>query len=238
MRILVNGDSISAKKHGWPYQLQKLLNCELTNLSVPSCGYDYVHDTTIAELSKQPYDIVLIMWPAITVRTDWKVDDAIQFGSDAWTSTYHAQGNDRIESDWIFGGSHILDESQDIPVEQRSRISRLFADYYSVVKPPQLMQSSLLKIITLQSVLRATNTPYVFMMPSPTRPLPRFLHLYNMIVPDGFYDQEYLMSYCVKNNLMDSRDATNPGDVDYPSEAGHQAFAELLLQHLRAKSYV
>jgi hypothetical protein len=205
---------------------------------VPSCGYDYVHDTTIAELSKQPYDIVLIMWPAITVRTDWKVDDAIQFGSDAWTSTYHAQGNDRIESDWIFGGSHILDESQDIPVEQRSRISRLFADYYSVVKPPQLMQSSLLKIITLQSVLRATNTPYVFMMPSPTRPLPRFLHLYNMLVPDGFYDQEYLMSYCVKNNLMDSCDATNPGDVDYPSEAGHQAFAELLLQHLRAKSYV
>ena len=232
MRILVNGASISAEKNGWQDQLQKLLNCEMTNLSVPSCGYDYVHDTTIAELSEQTYDMVLIMWPAIAVRTDWKVDDATQFGHDAWTSGYHAAGNDRIESDWIFGGSHIVDESQDIPAERRSPISRLFADYYSVVKPPQLMRQSLIKLITLQSVLKSMNIPYVFMNAVPTKPFPRFANLYKMIDDDGFYNHEHIMPYCTRHKLLE------PGDVSHPSTAGHLAFAELLLQHLQERSHV
>jgi hypothetical protein len=232
MRILVNGASISAEKHGWPHQLQKLLNCELTNLSVASCGYDYVHDSTVAELSQRSYDLVLVMWPAIAVRTDWKVDDVTQFGSDAWTSAYHAAGNDLIESDWIFGGSHIVDESQDIPVEQRSRLSRMFADYYSVVKPPQLIRQSLLRIITLQSVLKSMNIPYVFMNALPTKALPRFSHLYKMIDHDSFFNQDHIMPYCSRHNLLEVGDAT------HPSEAGHLAYAKLLLNHLTEKSHV
>lgn len=232
MKILVNGASISAEKNGWPQHLQKLLSCELTNLSVASCGYDYVHDSTVAELAQRSYDLVLIMWPAIAVRTDWKVDNVTQFGSDAWTSAYHAAGNDLIESDWIFGGSHIVDESQDIPAEQRSPISRVFADYYSVVKPPQLIRQSLLRIITLQSVLKSLNIPYVFMNAMPTKALPRFAHLYEMIDHDSFYTQEYIMPYCTRHNLLE------PGDVSHPSTAGHQAFAELLLQHLQERSRV
>jgi hypothetical protein len=238
MRVLVNGASISAQPQGWQHHLQKSLACELTNLSIPGTGYDYVHDATIAELAKQPYDLVLIMWPAIAIRTDWRVDDIAQFGSDGYTSAYYAKDNPAIDPDWIMGGGHVLDESLDVPVERRSRISRLFADYYSVVKPPQLIRQSLLRIITLQSVLKSLNIPYAFMMPAPTRPFPRFMHLHEMIDPAGFFDQEHLMPYCVRHNLIDPRDPLNPTDVDYPSEAGHRAFAELLLQHLRDRSYV
>ena len=82
MRVLVNGASISAQPRGWQHHLQKSLACELTNLSIPGTGYDYVHDTTVVELAKQPYDLVLIMWPAIPTRTDWRVDNIAQFGSD------------------------------------------------------------------------------------------------------------------------------------------------------------
>jgi hypothetical protein len=232
MRILVNGSSMSAFPEGWQFQLTNTLGAELINLSSTGCGYDYVHDTTIAALAKDTYDLVLIMWPAVSLRTDWKVDCADRFVNESWTSQYHADGNPNIELDWIYGGNFIVDESTSLPLEKRGAVSRLFADFYSVVKPPQLIRTSIIRIITLQSVLKTRNIPYVFMMPAPMIKHKRFGELDNMIDYTNFFNDEQIMPYCDRNALID------PVDNLHPSIQGHIEFSNLLLEHLRKNSYV
>lgn len=235
MNILINGASISAEYHSWPYHIQKSLNCEMTNLSMPSCGNDYVHDTTISEIGLRKYDLVLVMWPAVSLRTDWKVSDITQFGYDSWTSTHHGNNTEHrehIERDWVFGGCHVVEERQNVPPEMRSLVSRFFSDYYSIVKPPQLMRTALIKMITLESVLKAQGIPYVFMTTAPQKSFERFSHLEKMIDQSNYFNDEHIMTYCKRLGFLD------PSDETHPTETGHKAFADLLLEHLKNKKYV
>jgi hypothetical protein len=233
MNILINGASNNVGSYAWPYQLQKLLNCELTNLSIPGCGNDYVHDTTINKLGERKYDLVIIMWPSIPLRIDWKVDNIQQFGSDAWTSVYHTDKSPDAEADWILGGSHIVDESMNIPVENRSILSKKFADFYSVVKPHQLMRSALIKMVSLQGVLKAHGIPHVFTYTAPIKNAQRFNHLEQMLDKEYFYNGEYLTPLCLRKGYYDPDDP-----MKHATEPGHIEFAELLLEHLKNKKYV
>ena len=233
MNILINGASNNVGSYAWPYQLQKLLNCELTNLSIPGCGNDYVHDTTINKLGEKKYDLVIIMWPSIPLRTDWKVDVIQQFGPDPWTSAYHIDESPDAESDWILGASHIVDESMGTPTEYRSFLSKKFADYYSVVKPPQLMRSALIKMVSLQGVLKAHGIPHVFTYTAPIKNAQRFDYLEQMLDKEFFYDGELLTPLCLRKGYYDPDDP-----MQHATEPGHIEFAELLLEHLKNKKYV
>jgi len=233
MRLLVNGASNNVGPKAWPYQLQKILDCEITNLSIPGCGNDYIHESTINELGKQKYDLAIIMWPSIPLRSDWKVDNIHQFGSDAWTSVYHKDSCPDAEDDWIMGGSHIVDESMAVPTENRSSLSRLFADYYSVVKAPQLMRSSLIKMVGVYGVLKSLNIPFVFTYTAPMNSIQRFKHIEELMDKECFYDGEYMTPMCVRKGYYDPTDP-----MKHATEPGHIEFAGMMHEFLKRKGYV
>ena len=56
MNLLVNGASFSYGNNSWP----ELLGA--TNLSCMNVGNTYIADSTINELAKKAYDLVIIMW--------------------------------------------------------------------------------------------------------------------------------------------------------------------------------
>lgn len=58
MKILVSGASFSYGPKSWP----ELLRADVTNLSRMSAGNTYIVDTTVDELSKNLYNLVIIMW--------------------------------------------------------------------------------------------------------------------------------------------------------------------------------
>ena len=62
MRILVNGTCASRGEGSWPYFLDQFIDCSVINLSVSGLGNAYIHETTVNELAKRSYDIVLVMW--------------------------------------------------------------------------------------------------------------------------------------------------------------------------------
>ena len=76
--VLVNGCSFSRGPISWPYCLQKKLNFNLVNLALPAAGNKYIHDSTITELNRRPYDRVFIMWTGLQ-RNDVQVADIKQF---------------------------------------------------------------------------------------------------------------------------------------------------------------
>ena len=57
--------------------LEKKFDCEIVNLSRGYAGNTYIHDSTIAELCKRSYDLVLINWTYYG-RHDFKTKHTIQ----------------------------------------------------------------------------------------------------------------------------------------------------------------
>jgi len=242
MKILVNGSSLSAQPDTWPYQLQKRLSCDMINLSMPGCGNDYVHDTTISQVALNSYDLVLIMWPMVPTRTDWAIDTVPLLmdntDSNGFVSEWYAanlvpeSSRHHIERNWIFGMSHIIDQHQQTPPERRSAVSNIFSEYYQHVRAPQLFRTSLLRTITLQNTLKQMAVPFVFMLNCQFDRLPRFAHINSLIDWDCYYTDQHLSDYAKQHGLID------PSDPLHVLEQAHIEFADLLIEHLRDRNYV
>ena len=241
MKILVNGASITAMANSWAYQLKSLLGVDLINLALPSVGATYVHESTVTALSENRYDLVLIMWPDAWLRTEWRVRDPIALGESKNTSLYMStiaenvckDSYELIQKDWIFGNEHLQDSRFEyIPVEQRSQISDAFSDFYRLVSNDQLMTHSIIKIISLQGVLKSLGMPYVFMYSKPPPHLPRIKKLLELIDSDQIYNDVYIRKYCTDNGWLSKE------FVDYPSITGSQNYALLVKQYLEKRGYV
>ena len=241
MKVLVNGASLSAGPWTWPYRLKEMLNCDMTNLAIPAVGNTYVQESTVSELAKNKYDLVLIMWSEGVNRTEWRVDNVEQFDDQQWTSKNMAEiklghGNndyDAIQKDWILSAGYLIDRYQKkIPDEQQSTINQLFADYYSVVKNSQAVSHELIRMISLQGILKSMNIPYVFMFSSPISHHVKHLELYRLINWAEFYSDVHIKPLCRDNGWL-TTDA-----VPYPNDTGNREFARLLLEYLKKKNYV
>ena len=160
--ILVNGCSFSCGPVAWPYYLQQNLDCNLINLAVSAAGNRYIHDSTIRELSKRQYDYVFIMWSGLQ-RNDIQVDninifkEAVnsrnQSGENDWEDkvVYPVNDQDYIEKNWVFA-------ALDNPFLKSAK----FCEYIKYRGIDIEVQDSLMYMITLQSVLKQLNIPYVF----------------------------------------------------------------------------
>jgi hypothetical protein len=257
MKILVNGASISAQANGWPVQLQKKLNCELTNLSMPACGYTYVHETTVEQISREKFDLVLIMWPEVIMRMDWKINNPAEFDKQWWNSktlsgiygtheNYNKSMLDHIPMDWIHSQGYLEGRTSQLNRPGQSNIvkhkefynanndsiSKLFESYYSVVKFPQFVYQGVIKMISLQGVLQSMNIPYVFMHLEPIKEHIRFKELYKLLDYTNFYNDVYLKKLAVEKGWIRS---DNP---NYPTDQAYDEFAGLLCQYLIKKKYV
>lgn len=89
MKLLVNGASFSLGPNSWP----ELLNMDLTNLSRANAGNTYIVETTMEELAKNDYDLVIIMWSPFD-RVDIRNGDNWIFTKDSTKSIWeHYKSN-------------------------------------------------------------------------------------------------------------------------------------------------
>lgn len=241
MTILVNGASISAVPNSWPVHLQTRLGRKIVNLSMPACGYTYVQETTIEYIANNHVDLVLIMWPEVISRIDYKVN--IVNKESPWSSFHlgnihdtHAgvdrtqlNPNPHIPRDWIHSQGYlesVANRTEPDPVSQ------VFHDHYQVTKYAQLVYHGIIRMISLQGVLTSMNIPYVFMTLHPIKQQVRYAHLYKLLNFDNFYTDVYLYNLCKENNWLD------PNNMNYPTTTGFGEFVDLLTEHLKKKSYV
>lgn len=226
--LLVNGCSFSRGPNSWPYFLS---NMNLVNLAQAGAGNTYIHETTIAELSQRKYDLVIVMWTGIS-RIDFKVNDINLFCESTYTSQYqHAKNDwlekiiypindqDYVEKDWVFGCGHINTESE-------IRKSGLFTNIYKHVDLKQFAYGLLIKMISLQSVLKQMNIPYLFSFYQDYESeLKTHVDLYNLLDHKRIYN---------KQNIYNIAKAENSFDTDqlHPGILAHKCWANLIQQQI------
>lgn len=231
MNILINGTSITRGKGQWPCFLQEKLDKShsIINLAQAGAGNTYIHESTVSEISKRPYDLVLIQW-AYFDRLDIRVNDIHNFRDTAYTSEFQAKQNDwpgkiiwpvndqdYVEKNWVFGCGYINERKDD-------SVGKLFRDYYKHTGHVEFIQASLIKMISLQNTLKVMNIPYLFMRYRPMVRLARFKHLYDMIDWSNFYDGKLIHTIAKEMNAFDF--------TSHPFPSAQAAFAGELHQDL------
>lgn len=137
MKVLANGCSFTAKSPylTWPYLLDT--DC-VKNLASHAAGNQWICDSTIAELSENSYDLVLVMWSGLE-RLDYTVEE------DFYNQT---TGFKSVNNFGIYYLHNEQDKFKQLSVVKGQR-ERVF--------------NSLIRIISLQSYLQARNIKYKFM---------------------------------------------------------------------------
>jgi hypothetical protein len=253
MKILVNGSSISSgtiytqidpgtqlvtyHQPTWPYHLQKKLNCDMVNLAVAGAGNTYIHETTISELSQRSYDLVLIKWSDFN-RRDIRVKDPSLFSSLCYTSRAQSKKDttvypdhcvvdtDFIQQDWIFSGEYYQTEIN----QPGSSVDRLFG-YCDFSDSRIQLENSLIRIISLQSVLKSLNIPYRFLFYKSSPRQHRFPDLSKLIDWQNVFDDAHLFSLAWKNNWWDHT-------TSHPTVEAYSAYADILADYLKNQKLV
>ena len=89
MKILTNGAcSVLGDVGGaWPDVLAYYHGHEVTNIALRGSGFDYVLQSTIDAVSKNKYDLVLVMWP------EWDRVDVQLNNIQPYENFYHLSKN-------------------------------------------------------------------------------------------------------------------------------------------------
>jgi hypothetical protein len=252
MKILINGTSISAGtttykvdpntqimtsfQETWPGHLQIKLNCDMVNLSAGGAGNTYIHETTISEISQRSYDLVLIMWTEFN-RTDIRVNDRLLCSSLDLTSRTQSKKNadnyfkddvinDYIQLDWVFSGEYRNSDMN----HPNSHVDKLFG-HCDFSNSNIQMENSLIRIISLQGVLKSLNIPYRFLFYKPLVGQHRFHNLYKLIDWQNVFDDVHLFLLARNNNWWD--DSTN-----HPTVEAYSAYADILADYLKNQELI
>lgn len=230
-RVLTNGCSFSCDPRvGWPYQLQKNLNCKLVNLAVPAAGNRYIHDSTIRELSQRQYDYVFIMWSGLQ-RNDIQVeniklfDKAVtslnQLGITNWEekTIWPITEQNYIEKNWVFVG-----------LGNEFLKSIKFGEYIKYRGFDIEVQDSLMYMITLQSVLKQLDIPYVFSF--------YMDYLETLKTHKELFALLDLTNICTDDNIYNIAKRTNcfNGDGFHPGLEANQQWSDILIKFINAKT--
>lgn len=225
MKVLVNGTSVNIGPVSWPSHLQKKLNCEIVNLSRAYAGNTYIHDSTLEEISLRSYDLVIINWTFFG-RVDFKTKFNI-LPNDEYT--LKNPNYESLQKNWLFAKQPIDD-----PLVA-DEVTQLIKHYDSICNNKRLsVPDTLYKIISLQSILKCQNIPYIFSfyfnMNDTFRQ--RQPSLCQMVDWDNVHS-EYLHDIAKNNGWWD------PNDGDgHPTEPAHQYYADLLLEHINTKNLI
>jgi hypothetical protein len=231
MSTLVNGCSFSRGPISWPYAISSIDQTQLTNLALAGAGNTYIYESTVSELARQSYDTVLIMWSGVN-RIDLQVSNPEHFSNSAYTSQYQYKKNDwdgkivfpvndqdYVQKNWIFGCGHINQEKFLVD-------TKVFDSIYRYMGFNQFLQSFMIKLIALQSVLKQTGTPYLFtFLDKSYEDFDRFPDLNKMIDHDNLFIDQNLREISKEQNSFDS-DGIHPGVV------ANQIWADLINEKL------
>ena len=217
LKILVVGPSVTLGPETWPNYIKNKLGCDLVNLSLIGAGNTYIHDTTIQEIARRQYDMVAVCW---TYAQRWEFKTQHTAAVKEWQSLQNPH-YDRLEKSWAFAHTDFADYTINSYREQ------LFRSHSALTNTRRLrLEATLIKIISLQSILKATGTPYLFTFYRPLLGYQiRFPELYAMLDWDNIMP-EYLYTMAKRRGWM---------DIDHPSSHAHACYAELLLAKIRPK---
>ena len=231
MNILVNGTCNSRGPETWPYYLSNELDSTLVNLSVAGAGNAYIHETTISELAKRTYDLVLIMWGEST-HTGLRVNNIDNYSDSENTSKYQSSLNDwpekivypindqdYVDKNWILNAGYRSGKNDSV--------GKFFKQYHQAVGFEQILETDIIRQISLQGFLKSIGQPYVFLYGRPYTKFKRFEHLYQLIDWNCFYQAETLMQIASKNN-----NELIGHDNKFPNPAGQKIYAQLLSQYV------
>ena len=228
-RVLVNGCSFSRGPIAWPYHLQQLIEFDLVNLALSAAGNTYIHNATISELSRRPYDFVFVMWSGLQ-RNDIQVEDISLFEQcvtshkqvllNDWAekTVWPVNDQDYVEKNWVFVG---MDN------EHLQRIK--FSEYIKYRSSNNETYQSLMHMVTLQAVLKQMNMPYVFSFYNNyVAELKKHQDLYSLL------DQTNI---CQMTNISDIAQELDSYDVDgyHPGTEANSKWAKQLIEFINAK---
>lgn len=237
MNILVNGSSLSQGQSTWPYALMKKLNPDhnLVNLACAGSGNTYLFESTMAEISLRPYDLVIMQWSYVN-RLDIRVHDISKFDDSEYTSDAQIKFNDfpekkiwpvndtkYIQNNWVFGCGYV--NTPNVP-----SLNKLFGEYYKHTTDDEYIPSSLIKMISLQNTLKVMGIPYLFTTYRPLKQFPRFANFYDQLNLSNFYDGEHLFTTATNNDALD--------DTDHPLPFVHEIYAENIYQDLLKRKLI
>ena len=235
MNILVNGPSVSRGPGSWPYLLQEHYNADLVNLSQSGAGNTYIHETTVAELAQRSYDLVAIMW-ADQQRLDIKVKNIDHFQDTIYTSKFQKTMNDwpekivepvndqdYVQDNWVFGCGYINTKDP--------CLVELFDSYYQHTDNDSRYFSSIIKMISLQGVLKNLGIKYVFCGVRTLPLLDRYKHLYQLL------DWNCIINDFTPHHVA-YRDNCWEADQIHPGPAAHQEFADHMIAQLQQRHIV
>ena len=225
INLLVNGCSFSSAQECWPYQLSGVT---VTNLACAAAGNTYICDSTISELTKRKYDFVAVMWSGFS-RVDFKIEDPEFFNKNFLTSQRQAlldwpgkKVNDQecIEKDWLFAGPMLENFTADSSNEEFEKILPFYGKKHLHQSIEQYIYNTLIKMISLQSVLKQLDIPYLFMYYIDyEQDLKKIHDLYKMLDQRHIYNQENIWTLTKKNKWF-------ADDGSHPNRIAHQAWAE------------
>lgn len=223
---MINGCSFTRGPIAWPYYLKSINQTQFTNLALSSAGNTYIHEATVAELAKRKYSGVIIMWSGLT-RVDTQVASPEYFQNTVYKSQYQYKTNDWpekivepindsdfVDQSWVFGLGHV---NQDKTIFT----SGLFQGTYKYLDIEQFAFHLLIKIISLQSVLKSLGIPYIFTLYQPYQNiLKQQKDLVQLVDWDNFF---------IDKNIFEMARLNNDLDQDgHPGLLTNQQWAEML----------
>lgn len=231
-RVLVNGCSFSRGPGSWPYWLQKFTDCNIINLSLPAAGNMYIHNTTLTELAKRNYDLVLIMWGGLS-WVDCQVENINLFRHIEYTSLNQCKLNDwpekiiipendqdYIEKNWVFA-----ENNNDANLKAMGFCNSQF----KYVGKKEKLTQSLIHMISLQNTLKQLRISYVFSFFRDYQARLEQHELYKFLDQHHICNSINLRSMSIEKDMVD--------ETDHPTAEAHKLWANILLSHLQTKTY-
>lgn len=233
MKLLVNGHCRSRGPGSWPYHLQKLLDCELVNLSISNSCSLWQIQTTIDELSKRQYDLLIFMWCKIRFPSV-KVHDISKFSDSTFTSLWSSAQNDWPEKIvYPFNDQDLVDKNwiQGHVQNNQCSVGKFFETYNQAVRFKVKTETELLRMIALQSFLKCRKQPYLFLYAEACPEYENFPYLYSKIDWSAFHPGPNIRDI---SKMHDGKwVASGPGPIASPE--GHAYYAELLAEYIKTK---
>lgn len=231
-RVLINGCSFSRGSGSWPYWLQSKTGCNIVNLSQCGAGNKYIHQSTITELARREYDLVLIMWGGLS-WVDCQVEDIEKFKNIEYTSLNQSKLNDwpekqiipindqdYVEKNWIFAVTNNDDELKKL---------NFCATQFEYMGKKEHLTQSLIHMIGLQNTLKQLQLHYVFSFYKDYQPALKQHELYKFLDLENVCNTVNLASLAHEKDMYDN--------TDHPTVEAYNLWSDVMLTHLKTKTY-
>jgi hypothetical protein len=205
--------------------LEEKLNCEIVNLA-RVCGVNkYIHDSIVTEVTERDYDLVLVQWTApniVEFRTQY---DTGLFDWEMYNGNKH---HNLLQKDWMW--SHTPDGVMPSP-EAAVAKNHMFESRFKLTPGAYTNhQTMLTQILSLQSVLKSYDIPYVFIFYRKLLQLKQFKRYYDRIDWHNVHDQ-YLFRIAKDNDYWNH-------DSYHPTAAAYEYYAQEIINYLDTKNLI